>query len=219
MSGLGSMDGRGWAGHCEAWNRAGRHKQKQFQPLSKWGVMRAGCVNGGIFREDDNKRLPDGLASETRYEIRPGDLLMSRASGSLDLIGSVAVVPESVRGRLLLCDKVYRLFPYAGWNSNFLATMLRTRKNRELIRLGVSGAEGMANNLPSGVVRGLMVPHVPLGQQEDCAAMASVIEAEARDGAERLAASIGLLEEYKQSLIAAAVTGAIDVTTAGGIPG
>src|SRR5690606_32090055 len=82
----------------------------------EWGVMRAGCVNSGVFREDDNKRLPSDLEPETRYEIQPGDLLMSRSSGSLVLIGSVAVVPESVRGRLLLCDKVYRLFPDAGWS-------------------------------------------------------------------------------------------------------
>jgi len=182
--------------------------------------MRAGCVNGGVFREDDNKRLPDGLEPETRYEIRPGDLLMSRASGSLDLIGSVAVVPSSVRGRLLLCDKVYRLSPDVGWSSSFLATTLRSHKNRELIRLGVSGAEGMANNLPSGVIRGLVVPNVPLGQQEVSTSIASEVESEARSGAAWLAASVGLLGECKQSLITAAVTGEIDVTTAGsGIPG
>lgn len=112
--------------------------------------MRAGCVNGGYFRPEDNKRLPDNLEPVVAYEIRKGDLLMSRASGSLDLIGSVAVVPADVRRRLLLCDKIYRLFPDSGWTSEFLAPMMRTHSNRELIRLGVSGAEGMANNLPSG---------------------------------------------------------------------
>jgi len=189
-------------------------------PFDEWGVMRAGCVNGGIFREDDNKRLPDGVEPKTRYEIRPGDLLMSRASGSLDLIGSVAVVPDSVRGRLLLCDKVYRLSPDDGWSSSFLATMLRTHKNRELIRLGVSGAEGMANNLPSGVIRGLVVPTVPAGQQSVSTAIASGIESAARLGEARLAMSVDLLQEYKQALITAAVTGEIDVTTAkSGIPG
>lgn len=189
-------------------------------PFDEWGVMRAGCVNGGIFREDDNKRLPDGVEPKTRYEIRPGDLLMSRASGSLDLIGNVAVVPDSVRGRLLLCDKVYRLSPDDGWSSSFLATMLRTHKNRELIRLGVSGAEGMANNLPSGVIRGLVVPTVPAGQQSVSTAIASGIESAARLGEARLAMSVDLLQEYKQALITAAVTGEIDVTTAkSGIPG
>ena len=201
---------QGWSPQAEAVPAA----------LDEWGVMRAGCVNGGVFREDDNKRLPDGLEPETRYEIRPGDLLMSRASGSLDLIGSVAVVPSSVRGRLLLCDKVYRLSPDVGWSSSFLATTLRSHKNRELIRLGVSGAEGMANNLPSGVIRGLVVPNVPLGQQEVSTSIASEVESEARSGAAWLAASVGLLGECKQSLITAAVTGEIDVTTAGsGIPG
>jgi len=201
---------QGWSPQAEA-GEAGPHE---------WGVIRAGCVNDGIFREHDNKRLPEGLEPQLRYALQPGDLLMSRASGSLDKIGSVAVVPEDVRGRLLLCDKIYRLVPARGWDPRFIAPMLRSHTNREAIRLGVSGAEGMANNLPSGVVRSLIVPMVPADQQIQCVAELAFVEQQGRDGEDALKASIGLLQEYKQSLITAAVTGELDVTTAGsGIPG
>ena len=91
---------QGWSPQAEA----------QSADEHEWGVMRSGCVNGGKFHASDNKRLPLHLKPVTKYEIRGGDLLMSRASGSLDLIGSVAVVPDDVRERLLLCDKVYRPF-------------------------------------------------------------------------------------------------------------
>lgn len=182
--------------------------------------MRAGCVNGGVFREDDNKRLPDRHEPETRYEIHSGDLLTSRASGSLDLIGSVAVVLESVRGRFLLCDKVYRLFPDTGWSPNFLSSILRTHKNRELIRLGVSGAEGMANNLPSGRHPRTGCAQRAFGQSGRQCDDRIGRRVQARAGAAWLAVSAELLQEYKQSLITAAVTGEIDVTTAAsGIPG
>ena len=145
---------------------------------------------------------------------------MSRASGSLDLIGSVAVVPADVRRRLLLCDKIYRLFPDSGWTSEFLAPMMRTHSNRELIRLGVSGAEGMANNLPSGVIRDLKIPAATPEVQQQVALEAMSLASQAEGFNTALARSIELLTEYKSSLITAAVTGELDVSTAGSsIPG
>jgi len=187
-------------------------------PDDEWGVMRSGCVNGGVFRADDHKRLPEGLDPRTEYELRAGDLLMSRASGSLDLIGSVAVVPDHVRGRLLLCDKLYRLTPSAAWRADYLAPMLRSRRNRERIRLGVSGADGMANNLPSGVIRDLRVPLVPQhGQAGVVRQLDEAVESEV-SGVECLTRSVDRLAEYKTSLITAAVTGSFNVTAASGVP-
>ncbi|GAA1825420.1 restriction endonuclease subunit S [Microlunatus capsulatus] len=177
----------------------------------EWGVMRSGCVNGGLFRPDDNKRLPDGLEPRPEYEIRSGDLLMSRASGSLDLIGSVAVVPGGTRSRLLLCDKIYRIAPAEGWDARYLAHIMRTRRSREGIRLGVSGAEGMANNLPSGVVRDLRIPLVPSVRQPEIIDRAEAIHKREAVVTAGLTRSIRLLIEYRSSLITAAVTGATDM--------
>jgi type I restriction enzyme S subunit len=213
--------GEGRLGFALARMEQGWSPQAEAVPaeLGEWGVMRSGCVNGGVFNATDNKRLPDGLEPVRSYEIQGGDLLMSRASGSLDLIGSVAVVPDDVRDCLLLCDKVYRLTPLPGWHAEFLAPMLRVRRNRELIRLGTSGAEGMANNLPSGVVRDLMVPLAPGRQQLLTSGEVAAEAAQVEGVVGSLARSIDLLTEYKQSLITAAVTGELDVTTASsGIP-
>lgn len=200
---------QGWSPQADS-TPAGPHE---------WGVMRSGCVNGGTFRAEDNKRLPDGVDPRTEYEIRSGDLLMSRASGSLDLIGSVAVVPADVRSCLLLCDKIYRIFPQDEWRADYLACIMRTRRSRERIRLGVSGAEGMANNLPSGVVRDLRIPLVPKERQTEVVRRAEMIVRGVATVTAGLNHSIELLRECKSSLIAAAVTGEIDVTAGSGIPG
>ncbi|WP_170944776.1 hypothetical protein [Rhodococcus sp. 14-2483-1-1] len=213
--------GRGRLGYLIRGLEQGWSPQAESAPagFEDWGVMRAGCVNGGVFREDDNKRLPDELEPQKQYEIKSNDLLMSRASGSLDKIGSVAVVPLEVRSQLILCDKIYRITPLPQWRPDYLAPMLRTHFNRESIRVGVSGAEGMANNLPSGVVRSLWIPLAPLPAQATAAATALEIEERQAAYAANVGHSIELLHEYKQSLITAAVTGQLDVTTAGsGIP-
>lgn len=209
-------------GHALNGLEQGWSPQAEARPagLGEWGVMRSGCVNGGEFHAKDNKALPDGLDPAMTYEIQGGDLLMSRASGSLDLIGSVAVVPLDVRERLLLCDKIYRLTPGPDWSANFLAPMLRSRGNRDRVRLGVSGAEGMANNLPSGVIRGLRVPAATRNGQITVIEQAEALAKESGLMRAKLARSIDLLTEYKSSLITAAVTGELDVTTAGSnIPG
>ncbi|SCE94792.1 restriction endonuclease subunit S [Micromonospora saelicesensis] len=195
---------QGWSPQCE----------ERLAGPNEWGVIKAGCVNGGRFNEEQHKTLPADVMPRIQYRLRSGDLLMSRASGSVELIGSVAVVPDHV-GKMLLCDKVYRLRVDARRGSaEFLAFMLRSHANRERIKLGISGAEGMANNLPTAVVKGCVVPAAPLDVQER-----SVVELQhdlsAIEELQRLiTGQVSVLAERKQALITAAVTGQLDVTTA-----
>ena len=66
---------QGWSPECIA-RSAG---------IDEWGVLKSGCVNRGIFQENENKALPSSLEPIPEYEVRVGDILMSRASGSPDL--------------------------------------------------------------------------------------------------------------------------------------
>lgn len=182
----------------------------------EWGVMRAGCVNGGVFNETDHKALPVTMMPRMQYEIEPGDLLMSRASGSRDLIGSAAIVPFDVRSRLLLPDKIYRLSLARDISATYVFEMLRTPAAREVILSGISGAEGMANNIPSGIVRSIPVPAVPVSDQVSIASGFGDSWASYQLAIELSDRSIELLTELKRSLITAAVTGEFDVSAADG---
>ena len=62
----------------------------------QWGVMKVGCVNGNRFDASDNKALPEDMEPKTEYELRPGDILISRAN-TKDLLGSAALIEENVR--------------------------------------------------------------------------------------------------------------------------
>ena len=70
----------------------------------EWGVLKSGCVNDGVFDESSHKALPAGIEPKPELEVRAGDVLMCRASGSLRFIGSVALVAE-VRPNLIFSDK------------------------------------------------------------------------------------------------------------------
>ncbi len=196
---------QGWSPQCED-----RHVGD-----GEWGVVKAGCVNSGRFDVMQHKALPPNVEPRKEYKLRDGDLLMSRASGSPELIGSIGVV-EGLERQLLLCDKVYRLrVDRTRALAPFIAHALRCHSVREYIKLGISGAEGMANNLPTAVVMGCLIPEAPLAVQRDVVAEREQEEAAVK----RMRASIGrassLLAERRQSLITAAVTGQLDVTTAG----
>jgi len=158
--------------------------------------------------------LPQSIEPRTEYIVKPGDLLMNRASGSLELIGSAAVVGDDVQPRTLLCDKVYRLRLAGDWSAGYFAAIWTAPQIRDQIRLGTSGAEGMANSLPSGWIKTIRVPNVT---SEDQAAWLAEYQVRERTSSKVVAAAdalLSLLEERKRTVITAAVTGELDVTTA-----
>ena len=151
---------QGWSPECE--NREADEDQ--------WGVLKAGCVNRGSFVESENKALPSNLAPVPELEIAEGDLLMSRASGSRELVGSVAIVPKC-RPRLLLCDKVFRLdVDSEEAYRPFLAFAMNSRIARWQIEIVLSGGSGLANNIAQQVVKDLMLARPPFNEQRVIAA-------------------------------------------------
>lgn len=179
----------------------------------EWGVLKAGCVNRGIFNEAENKALPPEHQPEERYEVRVGDVLMSRASGSPDLVGSTALV-AATRPRLMLSDKVFRIHLGEAATVPYFVAMLNSRALRGQIEIALSGGNGLANNLPQSVLREFFMCIPPIPEQSD---IANLIKRESsRIGqlvveAER---AIALLKERRAALISAAVTGQIDVREA-----
>jgi type I restriction enzyme, S subunit len=178
----------------------------------EWGVLKAGCCNGGVFNQQENKSLPLNLAPPLELEVKPGDILMSRASGSTDLIGSVAMVPEGTRSRLLLSDKTYRIWlDTTRAIPSYFVIALESDVGRVQVQEVVSGAAGLANNIAQGDIKEFAVPLPPMDEQ---AAIVAHITAETAKMGALCAATertIALLKERRAALIASAVTGKLDV--------
>jgi type I restriction enzyme, S subunit len=178
----------------------------------EWGVLKAGCCNGGVFNQQENKSLPLNLAPPLELEVKPGDILMSRASGSTDLIGSVAMVPEGTRSRLLLSDKTYRIWlDTTRAIPSYFVIALESDVGRVQVQEVVSCAAGLANNIAQGDIKEFAVPLPPMDEQ---AAIVAHITAETAKMGALCAATertIALLKERRAALIAAAVTGKLDV--------
>jgi type I restriction enzyme S subunit len=196
---------QGWSPECE-----GRPAED-----GEWGVLKSGCVNRGTFVEEENKALPGSLTARPELEVSLGDILMSRASGSPELIGSVALV-GLCRARLMLSDKLYRLKPDSTRVApEFLRYAMNSNFARQQIEDQIHGAAGLANNIAQSSIKGLLLPMPP---RSEGAVIASAID-EQMWTLERLLASIrlgiALLRDYRQALISAAVTGKIDIPAEG----
>jgi len=181
----------------------------------EWGVLKAGCCNGGVFNPEENKALPPDLDAPAELEVRPGDVLMSRASGSTDLIGSAALVPVGTRARLLLSDKTYRLWPISGLlYAPYLVAVLGSHVGRTQVQQIISGAAGLANNVAQSDIKEFLLP-LPT-ESEQHAILTHIEAATTRLDSLRAATerTLALLKERRAALIAAAVTGQIDVESA-----
>jgi type I restriction enzyme S subunit len=197
---------QGWSPECHA----------REAEAGEWGVLKAGCLNGGVFRPTENKALPPELTPDAAYEVRVGDVLMSRASGSPELVGSTALV-KATRPGLMLSDKIFRLRLQALMTSRYFVTALNSRALRTQIENALSGGNGMANNLPQSNLLTFSIPVPTMAEQEE---ISDFVENEmARLDALRAEAerAIALLKERRAALIAAAVTGQIDVRQNSGI--
>lgn len=196
---------QGWSPQCE----------DRIPSGDEWSVLKAGAVNGGRFRPSECKALPPGVVPRSEFLIRPGDLLVNRANGSLDNLGSAAVVPDYVPARVLLCDKIYRIdCSSSDIDIRWLATMLGAARSRDVIRLSASGAEGMANSLPSSVILDIEVPMMLPTDQSEFACEWDGLRSDGDEVTGALLRSIALLTERRQALITAAVTGQFDVSSA-----
>lgn len=177
-----------------------------------WGVLKTGCVNHGVFRQEEHKRLPDNFEVDHRLAVTAGDVIVSRASGTPALVGSAAIV-RSVGFNLILSDKLFRLRPARDVDPQFLAWSLNGSWYRSQVHWSISGAEGLANNLPLSSLRSFTIFRPNLGEQRRIVEYLNEHSAKIDAMIAKAQELIGLARERRAALVAEAVTGRIDVST------
>lgn len=192
---------QGWSPECE--NTAAS--------VDDWGVVKAGCCNGGTFNPEENKTLPSDLSPPENLEIRAGDLLMSRANGSEEFIGAVALVPANTRRKLILSDKTYRLRYESSVAPEFLAHTLQSPLVRFQVVAAISGASGLARNIAQSDVKNFLLPIPPLSEQRLIARYLDLALEKLVAMQSKAESAVTRLTEYRSALITAATTGKIDV--------
>ena len=175
-----------------------------------WGVLKAGCVNRGVFRESEHKRLPSDFVFDPVLAVTTGDVLVSRASGSPHLVGSVGRV-SSLKYKLILSDKTFRPIFKQEIEPDFMVLAMNSRYYRQQVEQAISGAEGLANNLPLSSLRAFHFAVPAFGEQIDIVRYLRTSTNKLSAAATQAEQEITLLGEYRTRLIADVVTGKLDV--------
>ncbi len=196
---------QGWSPQCE----------NRVPDDDEWGVLKVGCVNGWAFDPNESKALPAHLEPAPEYEVRRGDVLMSRAN-TRELVGSAALVTD-VRGRLLLCDKLYRLrYSPATFDGEYLTLFLRSIVAREQMEAEATGASGSMQNIGQDTVKNLLLPVPPVAEQTRIVDRIRQQLAGVSDAQAALTRQIDSLQSHRLALITEAVTGQFDVRSSAG---
>lgn len=155
----------GWSPVCDAAPPA----------LDEWGVLRLSAVTSGTFVPTEAKRLPPAAAPRPTFEVKTGDVLVSRANGAKALVG-VACSVGNVRARLLLPDLVFRLeADNARLDSRFLGIALSSAGLRRQIDAVMRGTSGQYKISKADIQR-LELPEVPLAEQRRIVAAHAAFE-------------------------------------------
>ena len=155
----------GWSPVCDSARPA----------MDEWGVLKLSAVTSGQFVASEAKRLPSEVLPRIAFEVRPGDVLMSRANGVKALVG-VACTVNQVRPRLLLPDLVFRLVADPDvLDPGFLGIVLTSAAVRRQIEAAMRGTSGQYK-VSQADVRALEIPRLPLPEQRDIVAAHEAFE-------------------------------------------
>ena len=121
---------------------------------------------------------------------------------------------KSLRYKLILSDKTFRAAFRENVDADFMVYAMNCRYYRHQVEQAISGAEGMANNLPLSSLKDFRFALPPVSEANEIARRIGDETSAIDRRIERLEAEVQLLREYRTRLIADVVTGSLDVREA-----
>jgi type I restriction enzyme S subunit len=178
-----------------------------------WGVLKSGYINHGVFRQTEHKQLSKDFVIDPTIVVNVCDVLISRACGSPKLVGSVGKV-KVLDYKLILSDKTFRAVFGRYVDTDFMVYAMNGVYYRQQVEQAISGADGMANNLPLSELKSFVFAIPPLAEAADIASQLDAELTRFTTAIARYEREITLLREYRTRLTADVVTGKLDVRAA-----
>ncbi|MFF0457295.1 restriction endonuclease subunit S [Nocardia africana] len=139
----------------------------------EWGIIKVSAMTWGEFRANENKAVPYGRNIDPRYEIKSGDILVSRANTEA-YVGAPVLV-RKCRPKLLLSDKSLRLVPKAGIDKGWLVHVLASPSVRREISRRATGTKESMRNISQRNLASVPIP-LPDSNQHSVELAASIDE-------------------------------------------
>lgn len=176
----------GWSPQCESYPANS----------SEWGVLKTTSVDWSGFNSSFNKKLPLELTPRKEIEVKPLDILVTRA-GPTERVGVVSVVPHSVRSKLMISDKLIRLKSNEENNPLFLGISLSSVKCQNQLQSKTSGLAKSQTNISQKILGEVLLKLPSKEEQTKIATFLSAVD----EKISQLTQKHQLLREYKQGMM------------------
>lgn len=147
---------------------AGKNFAAKPEPAQKdkWGILKVSAVTYGTFLPQENKELPEDMVPNLDYQVKQGDLLITRAN-TAELVGASAIV-RSISQNLLLPDKIWRAVFDGKYYANpyFLYGLLNSARIRNEISRRATGTSGSMKNISQGSFLDMVI-RIPSDDEQD----------------------------------------------------
>ena len=138
-------------------------------------VLKVNAVSSGIFDKTQHKPLPADYEPPAEHLVRVGDLIVTRASGTKDLIG-VATRVGSVQPDTYLPDKLWKAVADPSvLNPTFFQFLTQSERYRAFVANSSSGAAGV-NNISQAKLLAFTFDLPPLELQQAFATRVAAVE-------------------------------------------
>ena len=187
---------QGWSPQCD----------KEPAKSDEWGVLKTTAIQDGFFIEEENKRLPKTKEPKPRIEVKSGDLLVTNA-GPRARCGVICFVKD-VRQRLMISGKMYRLrFPEKLIHPQYIEAWLRTSFAQKELNNRKTGISESGLNMTQAKFKTLPMLIAPYDEQKVIAEKLDTLLAQVETTKARLESTLETLKQFRQSVLASAITG------------
>jgi type I restriction enzyme S subunit len=178
---------------------------------NEYGVLKLSAVSEGEFRPHENKALSPSTEVPEGSIVNSGQVLVTRAN-TPELVADACTVGQYSQ-RLIAPDLMFIIeVDSKRVCSRFLSEWLVTLPARNQIRMDAHGSSGSMVKVSQQNLKDWEMPLPPKDEQEEILKQVEQIRGETDTLTDRSSKIIDLLEEKRQALITAAVTGQIDVS-------
>ena len=129
-----------------------------------WGVLKTTAVQSMEYREFENKVLAANKEPRSQYEVKVGDILITRA-GPKNRVG-VSCLVQNTRPKLMISDKIIRFhLVEMGMSERYLSLCLNAGATAEYLESTKSGMAESQMNISQDKLKSAPIPLAPNNEQ------------------------------------------------------
>jgi type I restriction enzyme, S subunit len=161
---------------------------------SEIGVLKTSCISAGRFLPNENKVVTTTDIPRVRTSVKAGTVIISRASGSPELVGTCAYIEQTIPN-LYHSDKLWQVHFEKMALSKYMGYLLSSSDIQNQMSILASGSQTM-RNLSQSRLLGLSIPLPPLPEQASIVNILDAADATVRTTASLINAKL----RYKRTL-------------------